>query len=164
MTEPTASLPVRLVRGAVTLAAVLERIPQSLIALLGRVSIAAVFWNSGQTKVEGFAVDLVAGTYQLGWPRLADSAVALFQEEYRLPLVSPAPAAYAAAFAEHLFPILLLIGLGTRLSALALLVMTAVIHCWSIQTPGRSMAPGRRSCSTWPRPDPAASPWTTGSK
>ena len=107
---------------------VLERIPHSLIALLGRVSIAAVFWNSGQTKVEGFAVDLPGGTLELGWPRLADSAVALFRDEYRLPLVSPELAAYGAAVAEHLLPVLLLIGLGTRFAALALLGMTAVIQ------------------------------------
>ena len=42
--------------------------------------------------------------------------------------MSPELAAYAAAFAEHLFPLLLLLGLGTRVSALALLVMTAVIQ------------------------------------
>ena len=44
----------------------MERIPHSVIALLGRFSIAAVFWKSGQTKVEGFAVDLVEGTWSLG--------------------------------------------------------------------------------------------------
>ena len=122
------ALPGRLAAGVAAAVPVLERIPHSLIALLGRVSIAAVFWNSGQTKVEGFAVDLLGGTLELGWPRLADSAVALFRDEYQLPLVSPALAAYGAAVAEHLLPVLLLIGLGTRFAALALLVMTAVIQ------------------------------------
>ena len=122
------ALPGRLAAGVAATIPVLERIPHSLIALLGRVSIAAVFWNSGQTKVEGFAVDLLGGTLELGWPRLADSAVALFRDEYRLPLVSPELAAYGAAVAEHLLPVLLLIGLGTRFAALALLVMTAVIQ------------------------------------
>ena len=111
-----------------TLAAAFGRIPHSLIALLGRFSIAAVFWKSGQTKVEGFAVDLLGGQVELGWPRLAESTIPLFQDEYRLPLVSPEIAAYAAATAEHVFPVLLLLGLGTRLSALALLVMTATIE------------------------------------
>lgn len=106
----------------------LSRIPDSLIALLGRFSIAAIFWKSGQTKVQGFEVDLIEGRFQLGWPALSDSVVALFRDEYRLPLVPPELAAPAAAFAEHLFPLLILIGLATRFSALALLVMTATIQ------------------------------------
>ncbi|MDE3011377.1 MAG: DoxX family protein [Pseudomonadota bacterium] len=106
----------------------LATIPEPLLQLLGRFSIAAVFWKSGQTKVEGFAVDLVEGRFQLGVPHLAASAVDLFREEYRLPLIPPELAAPLAASAEHLFPILLLLGLATRLSALALLGMTAVIE------------------------------------
>lgn len=108
--------------------AALARIPYSLVALLARFSIAAVFWNSGQTKVEGFAINLVSGEFQLGWPRLSDSALALFRDEYRLPLLPPEAAALLAAGAEHLFPVLLLLGLGTRVSALALLAMTLVIQ------------------------------------
>lgn len=103
-------------------------IPDSLIALVARFSIAAVFWKSGQTKVEGFAVDLIGGEFTLGWPRLSDSAVALFKEEYRLPLIAPEIAAPMAALAEHFFPVLILLGLATRLSALALLGMTMVIQ------------------------------------
>jgi putative oxidoreductase len=106
----------------------MARIPEDLIALLGRFSIAAVFWKSGQTKIEGFAVDLVEGSVQLGWPRLSDSAVALFEHEYRLPLLSPELGAVLAALGEHVLPVLLLLGLGTRYAALALLVMTAVIQ------------------------------------
>jgi putative oxidoreductase len=106
----------------------LARIPVDLIALLGRFSIAAVFWKSGQTKVEGFTVDLVDGIIELGWPRLSDSAVALFQEEYRLPLLSPELGATLAALGEHLLPVLILLGLGTRFAALGLLLMTAVIQ------------------------------------
>lgn len=105
-----------------------ERIPDSLIALLGRFSIAAVFWKSGQTKVQGFAIDIVGGEFHFGMPRLSDSVVDLFRDEYRLPLVPPEIAAPMAAFAEHLFPLLILIGLATRFSALALLVMTATIQ------------------------------------
>ena len=105
-----------------------ERIPHSLIALLGRFSIAAVFWKSGQTKIEGFALDPLGGQFDFGWPRLAESTIPLFQDEYALPLVPPEIAAYAAATAEHVFPVLLLIGFGTRFSALALLMMTATIQ------------------------------------
>lgn len=106
----------------------MEKIPHSLIAFIARFSIAAVFWKSGQTKVEGLAIDLVDGTVQLGWPRLADSTIPLFQSEYHLPLLSPEIAAHMAAFAEHFFPVLILIGFATRFSALALLGMTLVIE------------------------------------
>jgi len=108
--------------------ALFGRIPDGLIALLARFSLAATFWTSGQTKVQGFALNFISGEYQFGWPRLSDSVVDLFREEYRLPLIPPELAAPMAAFAEHLFPLLLLIGLATRLSALALLGMTAVIQ------------------------------------
>jgi hypothetical protein len=84
----------------------LERIPHSLIAFIARFSIAAVFWKSGQTKVEGLAIDLFDGTFELGWPRLADSTIPLFKSEYHVPLLSPEIAAHMAAFAEHLFPML----------------------------------------------------------
>ncbi len=106
----------------------LDRIPHSLIALLGRFSIAAVFWKSGQTKVEGLAIDLVDGTFSVGWPRLSDSAVALFRDDYKVPLLPPELAALMAATAEHVLPLLILVGLATRLSALGLLTMTAVIQ------------------------------------
>jgi len=92
-----------------------EAIPEWLIALLLRAGIAAVFWQSGRTKVEG-------------WLSVTDSAIALFRDEYKLPLVPPEIAAYAGAYAEHLLPLLLVLGLGTRWAALGLLGMTAVIQ------------------------------------
>jgi putative oxidoreductase len=105
-----------------------ERIPYWFIALLGRFSIAAIFWKSGQTKIQGFVLDIVSGEYQWGVPTLADSAVFLFQQEYQLPVLAPELAASLAALAEHVFPVLILLGLATRFSALALLVMTATIQ------------------------------------
>lgn len=105
-----------------------ERIPNTLIAFIARFSIAAVFWSSGQTKVQGFVVNLVSSEFKLGWPSLSDSALALFQDEYKLPFIPPELAAPMAATAEHVFPLLILIGLGTRFSALALLGMTLVIQ------------------------------------
>ena len=95
---------------------------------MARFSIAAGLWKSGQTKIEGLAIDIVDGSFSLGWPRLADSAVALFRDEYKVPLIPPELAAPLAATAEHLLPLLILIGLATRLSALGLLAMTAVIQ------------------------------------
>jgi putative oxidoreductase len=106
----------------------LERIPHTVVALLARFSIAAVFWTSGQTKIQGLAINFLRGEFKLGWPRLSDSAVDLFRDEYKLPFIAPELAAPLAATAEHLFPLLILIGLGTRFSALALLFMTLVIQ------------------------------------
>ena len=105
------SVPGRIIQRAI---AAMGRIPDWLIALAARVFPAAVFWQSGQTKVAGF--------------HLKPSAIALFQNEYQLPLIDPAIAAHISAFSEHFFPILLVIGLATRFSALALLFMTAVIE------------------------------------
>lgn len=116
------------IRVARKLTALFGRIPHTLIALLGRFSIAAVFWKSGQTKIEGLAIDLVGGQFELGWPRLSDTSLELFRSEYSLPILSPEWAAPMAAIAEHIFPVLLLAGLGTRLTALGLLGMTLTIQ------------------------------------
>ncbi len=85
------------------------------IALAARVSMAAIFFLSARTKVEGFLT-------------VSDSAYTLFRDDYKVPLLPPEFAAHLATYAEHLFPILLVLGLFTRLSALALLGMTAVIQ------------------------------------
>ena len=83
----------------------LDCIPYWFIALAARVFPAAVFWQSGETKVAGW--------------HLKPSAISLFENEYQLPLIDPTIAAYVSAFSEHFFPILLVIGLATRISALA---------------------------------------------
>ncbi|KAF0228282.1 MAG: hypothetical protein FD175_2063 [Beijerinckiaceae bacterium] len=103
-------------------------IPDWFTALLARFSIAAVFWKSGQTKVEGLAIDLIEGTFTLGWPRLGATTVDLFRDEYKLPFLPPEISAVLATTAEHIFPVLILLGLATRLSAFALLIMTLVIQ------------------------------------
>jgi putative oxidoreductase len=105
------SAPAELIRRSHDLMA---RVPFSAIALITRLSIAGVFWRSGQTKVEGW--------------RVTEGAIELFRSEYQLPLLDPVIAAYLAAFAEHLFPVLLVIGFATRFSAMALLMMTLVIQ------------------------------------
>jgi putative oxidoreductase len=90
-------------------------LPMSVLLLLQRFGIAAVFFMSGRTKVDGLIT-------------VNDSAFELFRSEYALPVVKPELAAYAATYGEHLFPLLLVLGLFTRLSAAALLVMTLVIQ------------------------------------
>lgn len=93
----------------------LDSVPEALLALVSRLALASIFWLSGRTKVDG-------------WLAVNDTAVLLFEEEYRVPLLDPGMAAHLAAYAEHLFPILLVLGLGTRFAALGLMAMTAVIQ------------------------------------
>jgi putative oxidoreductase len=90
-------------------------LPPSALLLVQRLGIAGVFFFSGRTKVDGLLT-------------VNDTAFELFRTDYALPLVKPEIAAYAATYSEHLFPILLVLGLFTRLSALALLGMTLVIE------------------------------------
>jgi putative oxidoreductase len=90
-------------------------LPDALLLLVARLGIAAVFFQSGRTKVEGF-LSIKPSTYDL------------FASEYRLPLIPSDWAARLATGAEHLFPLLLVLGLSTRISALALLGMTTVIE------------------------------------
>lgn len=109
---PVQRQPTMSARLAAALAALL---PHDLLALVDRIGIAAIFWLSGRTKVDGW-LHITEGTYEL------------FRSEYRLPLLPPELAAHLAAYAEHIFPILLVLGLFTRGAALALLGMTLVIQ------------------------------------
>jgi putative oxidoreductase len=86
-----------------------------LLALAGRFSIAAIFFQSGRTKVEGF-LTITESTYEL------------FRSEYRLPLVTPEIGAHIAASVETFVPVLLVLGLATRFSAFVLLGMTTIIE------------------------------------
>ena len=89
-------------------------IPRDGVALAARVFPAVVFWQSARTKVEGFSI--------------REQTFFLFEHVYALPLIPPAPAAVLATLAEHVLPVLLVFGLLSRVSALGLLVMTAVIQ------------------------------------
>ncbi|MFN0194524.1 MAG: DoxX family protein [Aestuariivirga sp.] len=94
-----------------------EQTPYWLVALLGRFAIAVVFWKSGRSKVDGWNIFTVN-----------DKTAFLFQEEYKVPLLPPELSALMAQIAEHVLPVLLILGLATRFSALGLLVMTVVIQ------------------------------------
>jgi putative oxidoreductase len=89
----------------------LDNIPYSWLALPLRLAVATVFWNSAMTKLANW-----------------DTAVSLFSDEYRLPLIPPDIAAYMAVSIELTTPVLLVLGLMTRAAALVLLGMTAVIE------------------------------------
>jgi putative oxidoreductase len=87
-------------------------IPESAVLLLGRIMVAHSFWASGRTKVDGFALNPIA--------------VDLFRDEYHMPW--PELLAPATAIAEHILPIMLLLGFGTRFAAIGLILMTLVIQ------------------------------------
>ncbi len=93
------------------LIALLERFPMSLLQFLFRFSIAAVFWSSGQTKISSW-----------------QTTIALFRDEYKVPLLPPELAATLAATVELSCPVLLVLGLATRLATLPMLGMTFVIE------------------------------------
>lgn len=91
-------------------------LPLDFLLLVQRIGIAAIFFQSARTKVEGLFT-------------ISESTFFLFENDYAaVPLLPPVQAAYAATIAEHVFPILLVLGLCTRLSAAALLGMTLVIQ------------------------------------
>lgn len=90
---------------------------EAIMLLFVRISLAGIFWRSGRTKVD-----------EGSWLSVSDTAKFLFEEEYKGVPLPAELSAYMATYAEHLFPILLVIGLFTRLSALALLGITMVIQ------------------------------------
>jgi putative oxidoreductase len=90
-------------------------LPPALLLLVARLGIAATFLLSGRTKVEGL-LTITPATYEL------------FRTDYALPFLPPEIAAHAATYSEHLFPLLLVLGLLTRPAAFALLTMTAIIE------------------------------------
>lgn len=94
-----------------------SRMPEGLALLVTRVALAGIFWRSGRTKVE-------EGTTL----SINDTTYFLFEHEYTglpLPVDLAVP---LATYAEHLFPVLLMLGLFTRFAALSLLAMTLVIQ------------------------------------
>lgn len=95
------------------------RFAESIALIFARIALAAIFWFSGRTKVEEGSLLTVS-----------ENAIYQFSEEpfSNVPLLPPEFAAYLTTYAEHLLPILLVLGLFTRLSALALLGMTLVIQ------------------------------------
>lgn len=89
----------------------LDRVPYSLLAIPLRIAVATVFWNSAMSKLANW-----------------NTAIELFREEYKLPLLPPEFGAYMAVSIELTAPVLLMVGLATRPVALVLLGMTTVIE------------------------------------
>lgn len=89
----------------------LEKLPWTVLALPMRLAGFAVFWRAGMSKLGSW-----------------ESTILLFREEYRVPVLPPELAATLATTVELGCAVALLLGLMTRLSALALLGLTAVIQ------------------------------------
>jgi putative oxidoreductase len=89
----------------------LEAVPLAVPELVLRLGVALAFWRSGNAKIASW-----------------ESTLQLFANEYRVPLLPPELAAWLATAVELTTPILLLLGLATRLSAAAMLAMTLVIQ------------------------------------
>jgi putative oxidoreductase len=113
----------------------------SLVQLVMRVALAVPFWKSGILKWTGFL-------------QLSDTAVTLFSDEFMLhlpggPYHYPAPMvmAFLSGCGEITFPVLLVLGLGTRFAALGRLVMTCIVELtvpdgWPIHITWAAMALG----------------------
>jgi putative oxidoreductase len=89
----------------------LDRVPYAVLALPLRLAVATVFWSSAVVKLANWA-----------------TTIALFTDDYQVPLLPPELAAYMALTIELTTPVLLVLGLFTRFAALVLLGMTAVIE------------------------------------
>lgn len=113
----------------------------SLVQLVLRIALSVPFWRSGILKWDGFL-------------RLNDTAVTLFSDEFMLhlpggPYHFPAPTmmAFLSGSGEIMFPVLLVLGLGTRFAALGLLLMTLIVEFtvpdgWPIHLTWAAMALG----------------------
>lgn len=102
----------------------MEAIPYAVIAFVARFAAAVPFWRSGQSKLEGSEI------FGIKWDVLAvkDSKIYLFEYEFGFPESIAPAAAHMAALGENLLPILLVVGLASRLSAAGLLAMILVIQ------------------------------------
>jgi putative oxidoreductase len=88
-----------------------ERVPVAVPELLFRFGVGLVFWRSAKSKLASW-----------------DTTLLLFQEEHKVPVLSPETAAYLATAVELTAPVLLALGVATRLGAAAMLGMTLVIQ------------------------------------
>jgi putative oxidoreductase len=92
---------------------------EAAMLLFVRVALGGIFWRSGRTKVEEGSLLTVS-----------ENAIFQFSDDpfNKVPLLPSEFTANLTTYAEHFLPIMLVLGLFTRLSALALLGMTMVIQ------------------------------------
>jgi putative oxidoreductase len=115
--------------------AICRVLPYALVALGLRFLIARVFFLSGQAKIAGPAIPISlfnrSGDFSIVLPaEIKPSTFELFQTQYAALPIPPTIAAYLFTYAEFVLPICLVLGFATRLSALALLIMTALVQVY----------------------------------
>lgn len=105
---------------------VFDAIPYALLALIARIAGAIPFWRSGQSKLDGGEV------FGVKWNPfdIAEKKIYLFQYEFGFPEAIAPLATRIAALGEFVLPLMLIVGLFSRVGALGLLIMTAVIQFW----------------------------------
>ena len=109
----------------------LAAIPYALVGLFVRVVVAYPFFFDGQDKVEGtkYVVPFPGHEFTLTLPTtVLEKTFNAFANDYKLPVIPSSFAAYIVSFAEFVLPVLILVGLATRISALGLLIMTLIIQ------------------------------------
>lgn len=108
MTLPAIKFPIQFYGG--TILPALEKI--AFLPVLGmRLWIADVFWKSGQTKLADW-----------------QGTIALFRDEYKVPVLPPEMAAMLGTAVELTAPLMVALGIGARFGAAGMLFMTAVIE------------------------------------
>ena len=94
-------------------------IPEGIALLFTRIALAGIFWRSARTKVEEGSFLTIRDTTFFQFSDAPFNQVPMFNGEL---------GAYVTTYMEHFLPLLLLLGLGTRLGALGILGMTLVIQ------------------------------------
>ena len=108
-------------------------IPNALVALALRLTMARVFFVDGQTRIDGPRVPVNVQGFDLSVVlplHIRPETFSAFFTQYAPVPVPPVLAAYLVSYAEFVLPIMLVLGLGTRVAALGLLIMTAVIQIY----------------------------------
>jgi putative oxidoreductase len=111
MSDLTAPVETRLAGRLDRLRGTLESTPLSIVQLMARLGVGAVFFKSGMTKIASW-----------------EFTIQLFRDEYRVPVLPPELAAQLATATELSMPVLLVLGLFARLATLPLIGMVAVIQ------------------------------------
>lgn len=99
----------------------LQKWSEPFYALVLRLYLFNDFFNSGKLKV------------QYIWNGQWETVIFLFQEEYKVPLLSPAIAAAMGTFNEVVFSILIVLGLFARLAGLVLFLTALLIQLTYMQ-------------------------------
>ena len=103
-------------------------VPYALVALGLRTLMARVFFYPGQDMIQGPKYPQEGMAYAITLPvYVREETVKLFEQRFADTPLSPKLIAYVVAYAEFVLPILLVIGLATRFTAFALLLLTALI-------------------------------------